>query len=31
MIIEKLGGDIGFKTIEGKETTFYFELPIIDS
>lgn len=31
MIIEKLGGNIGFKTIEGKETTFYFELPIINS
>ena len=29
MIIEKLGGNIGFKTIEGKETTFYFELPIV--
>lgn len=31
MIIEKLGGTIGFKTIEGKETIFYFELPIINS
>lgn len=29
MIIEKLGGKIGFDTIEGKETTFYFELPIV--
>jgi len=28
MIIEKLGGSIGFDTIVGKETTFYFELPI---
>lgn len=29
MIIEKLGGEIDFKTIIGKETTFYFELPIV--
>ncbi len=29
MIIEKLGGNVGFKTIERKETTFYFELPIV--
>lgn len=29
MIIEKLGGQIGFETIEGKETTFYFELPVV--
>lgn len=28
MIIEKLGGEINFETIPGKETTFYFELPI---
>lgn len=31
MIINKLGGEIGFDTIVNKETTFYFELPIIDS
>ena len=30
MIVEKLGGQIGFETIEGKETTFYFELPIVE-
>lgn len=30
MIIEKLGGSIGFKTIENKETTFYFELPVVE-
>lgn len=29
MIIEKLGGTIGFDTIINKETTFYFELPIV--
>lgn len=29
MIIEKLGGEIGFNTIIDKETTFYFELPIL--
>ncbi|MDH5659871.1 MAG: ATP-binding protein, partial [Gammaproteobacteria bacterium] len=29
MIIEKLGGTIGYKTIIDKETTFYFELPIV--
>jgi len=29
MIIEKMGGNIGFKTIEGKETIFYFEFPVI--
>lgn len=29
MIIEKMGGEINFDTIQGKETTFYFELPII--
>ena len=28
MIIEKLGGKLGFETIINKETTFYFELPI---
>ena len=28
-IIEKLDGNMGFETIEGKKTTFYFELPII--
>ena len=30
-IIERLEGNIGFETIEGKETTFYFELPIISN
>ncbi len=30
-IIEKLGGSIGFNTIKGKETTFYFELPIVNA
>jgi len=30
MIIEKLGGNIGFDTIEGQETIFYFELPIVN-
>lgn len=30
MIIEKLGGNIGFKSVEGKETTFYIDLPIIN-
>ncbi len=29
MIVEKLGGAIGFDTIIDKETTFYFELPIV--
>ncbi len=29
MIIEKLGGKLGFETTIGKETTFYFELPIV--
>ncbi len=29
MIIEKLGGRIDFETTIGKETTFYFELPIV--
>ena len=29
MIIEKLGGKLGFETIIDKETTFYFELPIV--
>ncbi len=28
MIVEKLGGRIGFETTIGKETSFYFELPI---
>lgn len=31
MIIEKLGGKIGFNTIIDKETTFYFELPIYNN
>lgn len=29
MIIEKLGGRLGFETTVGKETTFYFELPVV--
>lgn len=29
MIIEKLGGRLGFETTAGKETTFYFELPVV--
>jgi len=29
MIIEKLGGRLGFETVIDKETTFYFELPIV--
>ncbi|MDH5601199.1 MAG: PAS domain S-box protein [Gammaproteobacteria bacterium] len=28
MIMDKLGGNIGYSTIEGKETTFYIELPV---
>ena len=31
MIIEKLGGNIGFNTIEGKETIFYFNIPIFQA
>jgi len=29
MIIEKFGGEINFETVKDKETTFYFELPIV--
>ncbi len=29
MIMERLGGKIGFESVEGEETTFYFELPIV--
>ena len=29
MIIQKLGGRLGFETTVGKETTFYFELPVV--
>jgi len=31
MIIEKLGGSIGFETIVGKKTIFYFELPFTNA
>ena len=31
MIVEKLGGKVGFDTIIDKQTVFYFEFPIIQT